>query len=195
MRRLVTLCFVLALVPGCAVAQGRLGAVVRAPQGVPPGQLPPAGLCRVWFNGLPPGRQPAPTTCREAERIAAQSRNARVIYGAGAPALGQTRGDVRKRGPLPARNPSPVSVAFDQGYEDGYAQGWDDADDGDAYNAVGHARYRSANHGYNSRLGSRAAYARIYREGFRAGYDAAYRDVRSAGRTRPQSGGWFPRLF
>ena len=35
------------------------GADVR----VPPGHLPPAGSCRVWFPGRPPGHQPAPTSC------------------------------------------------------------------------------------------------------------------------------------
>ena len=54
--------------------------VARA-QGVPPGQLPPANMCRVWYEGQPAGRQPDATSCREAERLAARSRNARVIYG------------------------------------------------------------------------------------------------------------------
>lgn len=47
---------------------------------IPSGQMPPAGLCRVWYEGTPPGRQPSPMNCREAERIASRSRNARVIY-------------------------------------------------------------------------------------------------------------------
>ena len=47
--------------------------------GVPPGHLPPAGQCRIWYDGVPPGRQPAPTSCVEAERRA--PRNARVVYG------------------------------------------------------------------------------------------------------------------
>lgn len=51
----------------------------RGPQRVPPGHLPPAGMCRVWYDNVPPGRQPAPTSCRDAERSA--GRNARVIYG------------------------------------------------------------------------------------------------------------------
>lgn len=48
---------------------------------IPPGHLPPAGQCRVWYEGVPPGHQPGPTSCHEAERIAARDRNARVIYG------------------------------------------------------------------------------------------------------------------
>lgn len=34
--------------------------------GVPPGQLPPPGKCRVWFPGRPPGRQPRPESCNAA---------------------------------------------------------------------------------------------------------------------------------
>jgi hypothetical protein len=46
---------------------------------IPPGQLPPKGMCRVWITGVPPGQQPAVTTCANAElhRVA----NSRVIYG------------------------------------------------------------------------------------------------------------------
>lgn len=54
--------------------------VARA-QGVPPGQLPPANSCRVWYSDRSPGRQPAATDCRTAELTAFRNRNARVIYG------------------------------------------------------------------------------------------------------------------
>jgi hypothetical protein len=37
---------------------------------VPPGHLPRAGECRVWFPGRPPGRQPRAGSCRGIERIA-----------------------------------------------------------------------------------------------------------------------------
>ncbi|MDF1502848.1 hypothetical protein [Roseisolibacter sp. H3M3-2] len=46
---------------------------------VPPGHLPPPGLCRIWIDGVPPGRQPRPTSCGYAERY--RPANARVIYG------------------------------------------------------------------------------------------------------------------
>lgn len=52
---------------------------------VPPGQLPPQGMCRVWIDGVPPGRQPAPTDCATA--YATRPPNARVIYGSGASAF------------------------------------------------------------------------------------------------------------
>jgi hypothetical protein len=42
--------------------------------------MPPAGQCRIWFDGRPPGQQPAPTDCGTAERDAGR-RGGRVIYG------------------------------------------------------------------------------------------------------------------
>jgi hypothetical protein len=60
-----------------AAAQGR----GNGRNQIPPGHLPAAGECRVWYDGVPPGRQPRPTSCAEAERTAARDRNARVIYG------------------------------------------------------------------------------------------------------------------
>jgi len=58
-----------------AVAQGR----GRGNGGVPPGQRPAAGMCRIWIDGLPPGHQPAPTDCRTA--AARVPYNGRIIYG------------------------------------------------------------------------------------------------------------------
>jgi hypothetical protein len=37
---------------------------------VPPGHIPPAGTCRVWFPGQPPGRQPKAGACASVERTA-----------------------------------------------------------------------------------------------------------------------------
>lgn len=34
--------------------------------GIPPGHLPPPGMCRVWFPGRPPGHQPRATSCNRA---------------------------------------------------------------------------------------------------------------------------------
>lgn len=51
----------------------------RGNDGIPPGQRPAAGLCRIWLDGVPPGQQPAPTDCRTAN--ARVPRNGRVIYG------------------------------------------------------------------------------------------------------------------
>ena len=46
---------------------------------VPPGHLPPRGLCRVWIEGVAPGHQPPVTDCATAERN--RTYNSRVIYG------------------------------------------------------------------------------------------------------------------
>jgi hypothetical protein len=35
---------------------------------VPPGHLPPAGKCRIWYPGKPPGHQPPPGDCRVLSR-------------------------------------------------------------------------------------------------------------------------------
>jgi hypothetical protein len=79
MRTAAASLIALALFAGTADAQGR-GRRANS-QGIPPGQMPAAGQCRVWYDGVPPGRQPRATSCREAERVAARDRNARVIYG------------------------------------------------------------------------------------------------------------------
>lgn len=51
----------------------------RNSQGIPPGQMPPAGMCRIWIDGVPPGRQPRATNCATAQ--ANVPVNGRVIYG------------------------------------------------------------------------------------------------------------------
>jgi hypothetical protein len=48
---------------------------------VPKGHLPPAGMCRVWVDGVPPGHQPPVTSCAQAERDRFRYSNARVIHG------------------------------------------------------------------------------------------------------------------
>jgi hypothetical protein len=60
---------------------GRYGGYGDRPQRVPPGHLPPAGECRVWYDDRPAGHQPPPTSCHNAERVASRDRYARVIYG------------------------------------------------------------------------------------------------------------------
>ena len=46
---------------------------------IPPGHMPPAGMCRVWIQGVPPGQQPAPTDCATARATA--PANSRIVYG------------------------------------------------------------------------------------------------------------------
>lgn len=46
---------------------------------IPQGQMPPAGMCRIWVDGVPPGRQPAPMNCEVAARRL--PGNGHLIYG------------------------------------------------------------------------------------------------------------------
>lgn len=50
-----------------------------AHHGIPPGHLPPPGMCRVWFDDRPPGHQPPPVSCAEAAYYAPPG--ARILYG------------------------------------------------------------------------------------------------------------------
>ena len=173
--------------------------VARA-QGVPPGQLPPANQCRVWYDDRPNGRQPAPTSCARAEAAAARDRNARVIYGEGAywnergngrydDRYGQSpypsddravrRGSVRdprlSDGTIDRYGRDGGSPAFRNGYRDGLTKGREDAEDGDRFDVNRHSWYRSATRGYENELGTRYEYIDRYRRGFEAGYEEGFR--------------------
>lgn len=203
MRRAAMSLILLALMAGTSEAQGRGRGNGRA-QGVPPGQLPRAGECRVWYDNLPPGRQPAPMNCNQAERIASRDRNARVIYGNDQ--YGSSHRDQRYRdrdygGVYPndrgygngypntgaygnnTNRGGYNSVPYDNGYRDGLGKGREDARDNDSYDPVRHSWYRSGDRGYNSRYGTRETYKLTYRDGFEAGYEEAYRSSRGYGAT------------
>jgi len=51
----------------------------QSQQIVPPGFFPPAGMCRIWINGVPAGQQPAPTDCASA--VKNRPANGRVLFG------------------------------------------------------------------------------------------------------------------
>ena len=68
----------LGLVAAAALA-APLSAQGRNSAGIPPGQMPPAGMCRIWIDGVPPGHQPRATDCVTAQRNVPV--NGRVIYG------------------------------------------------------------------------------------------------------------------
>ena len=82
-RRTIALALGSALAAAPAMAQGKGHGngkgKGRGGEGVPPGQMPPAGMCRIWIDGVPPGHQPAPTDCATAMRN--RPSNARVIFG------------------------------------------------------------------------------------------------------------------
>jgi hypothetical protein len=53
-------------------------------------------MCRVWIQGVPPGHQPAVTDCATAQVQAAQTANARVIYGDQQSFPGRGKGSVQR---------------------------------------------------------------------------------------------------
>jgi hypothetical protein len=75
--------------------------------GVPPGHLPPAGMCRIWIDGVPPGKQPAPTDCNTA--IARRPANARVLFGNDTPFPGQGKGKTDSRAECLDRNTGTIA--------------------------------------------------------------------------------------
>jgi hypothetical protein len=200
MRTAAMSLILLGLMAGSSEAQGN-GRYGRN-QGVPPGQMPPAGMCRVWYDNLPPGRQPRATSCDQAERLASRDRNARVIYGDDQYGASNRDQRYRDRGGVYPNdraygNAYPNtgvygnntnrggnnSVPYDNGYRDGLEKGREDAGDRDSYDPVRHGWYRSGDRGYNSRYGTRDSYKLTYRDGFEAGYDQAYRSSTGYGAT------------
>ena len=130
----VLVLLVLAAVPLGAQGRGR-----NRSQGIPPGHLPPPGECRVWYDGRPAGHQPPPTDCREAERVAARDRDARVIYGGDPNGRDNDRwsrdDDRSTRGraiprreaspyPYPDRSPYPDRYPYPDSYPDGRDGGY-----------------------------------------------------------------------
>lgn len=201
MRNAAFALILLALGAVSADAQGR----GRSAQGIPPGQMPRAGECRVWYDNLPPGRQPRPTSCDQAERIASRDRDARVIYGDD---YARRNNDQRYRDRADRERNSGIydrrypndrgygvnSAAYDSGYRDGLEKGREDAGDRDSYDPVRHSWYRSADRGYNNRYGTKENYKLAYRDGFEAGYEQAYRQLRGYGANGARSGVRIPRF-
>jgi len=66
----------------------------RAANRIPPGHLPPKGMCRVWIDGVPAGHQPPVTDCATAERN--RTVNSRVIYGDRDSFPGKGKGKLKK---------------------------------------------------------------------------------------------------
>jgi hypothetical protein len=69
----------------------------RRDQIVPPGFFPPAGMCRIWLNGVPAGQQPAPTDCASAVRN--RPANGKVLFGDDPPKNKKGKSDNRKSSP------------------------------------------------------------------------------------------------
>lgn len=94
--------------------QASAAAQRRSADSVPTDYLPPAGMCRVWIEGVPALQQPAPTDCPTA--ALKKPANARVVYGEDPKARsgkGAEKLPVKGFTPLPAAiKRSPVNAAI-----------------------------------------------------------------------------------
>ncbi|HUQ97989.1 MAG TPA: hypothetical protein VM166_00960 [Gemmatimonadaceae bacterium] len=102
-RPLMAAAFGLALSAGVAEAQRPVPVRPKSAsqqsreQIVPPGFYPPAGMCRVWIDGVPAGQQPAPTDCASAVRN--RPANGKVLFGDDPPKSKKGKSDNRKSSP------------------------------------------------------------------------------------------------
>ena len=145
------------------------GAQARG-ESVPAGQMPPAGMCRVWVDGVPPGHQPRATDCATAR--ANRTANSHVIYG----------GDVRNgtydpRYPRTVNDPRYPSANTDPRYDPRsgtYDPRYDPRSGNydpryDARSNVYDPRYDSRSSSYDPRLDPRS---RRYDQRYAAWYNA-----------------------
>jgi hypothetical protein len=85
------------------------------------------------------------------------------------------RGGSPSRGPIYGSAPRYGSPAAQVGYRDGFDQGRRDRADRKRHDPVRASRYRSGDHDYDRRYGSRDDYKREYRAAFIHGYNEGYR--------------------
>jgi len=69
----------------------------RRDQIVPPGFFPPAGMCRIWINGVPASQQSAPTDCASA--VKNRPANGKVLFGDDPPKTKKGKTDKSKSSP------------------------------------------------------------------------------------------------
>jgi hypothetical protein len=69
-------------------------------------------------------------------------------------------------------------VAVQNGVNDGYEKGMEDARKNRSFDPLRHDWYRSGDRHYEGRYGAKEQYKDLYRQGFRDGYDRGYRDGR-----------------
>jgi len=70
------------------------------------------------------------------------------------------------------------NVPFQNGVNDGYEKGRDDARRNRSFDPVRQDWYRSADRHYDSSYGSREQYKDVYRQGFRDGYERGFNEFR-----------------
>jgi flagellar biosynthesis/type III secretory pathway protein FliH len=71
-----------------------------------------------------------------------------------------------------------TNVVVQNGVNDGYEKGVEDARKNRSFDPLRHAWYRSADRHYEGRFGSREQYKDLYRQGFRDGYERGFREGR-----------------
>jgi hypothetical protein len=191
MKRAAFAVLLLSVIASPAFAQGR----GRNKQGIPPGHLPPAGSCRVWYDGVPPGHQPAPTSCSEAERIASRDGRARVIYGGASNGNAPIYRDDRSY-------PGDIWRGGDQRYPTGDDQRYPNPD-GRRPNPTGESRgrgvprdqYPNAYPYPDSRYPQQSGDYRYASDAFRRGYDDGVvkgrEDVRDGDSFDPARHSWY----
>lgn len=94
-------------------AQGRANLTSetrKSVDSIPAEYKPPAGMCRVWLEGVPAAQQPAPTDCPTATQK--KPANARVIYGEDPKSKGAVKSALPVKGfaPPPSKR-NPVNAA------------------------------------------------------------------------------------
>lgn len=102
--------------------------------------------------------------------------------------------ELRAGGGPPWQTPAPATRnAYDIGYREGAARGELDARDSREFNYDRNSAYRSADLGYDKKLGTRDAFRNDFRRGFAAGYRTSYE--RTALRRDDRSGRRPPRGY
>jgi hypothetical protein len=104
----------------------------RRASNIPPGQMPPAGMCRIWIDGVPPGRQPASTDCQTA--VANKPANARVIWGSQTSLTGNGQAGSRTNRDQTGQNTTVRGNGRDR--EDDVQNGKNDDNDDDENNSA-----------------------------------------------------------
>lgn len=80
MKLSVAVAFALVALASPAFAQGKSRGQERdKDKEIPASARPPAGMCRIWLDGVPAAQQPAPTDCPTAVRN--RPAKGRVIFG------------------------------------------------------------------------------------------------------------------
>ena len=98
--------------------------------------------------------------------------------GAGVPPYYPDSRSYPDRQPYPGGGRGYNDAAFQNGANDGYEKGVEDARKNRSFDPLRHEWYRSGDRHYDRRDGSREQYKDVYRRGFQEGYDRGYREGR-----------------